>query len=322
MLSDMQQNERCTVLSFPRKGSSEPSGNADTRVSRSGPEPLVIGTTTAELVVSQGDYEDFRAFLQDVCGIVLGTGKEDLVTRRLAGVMRMYGISSLGEMMNHLRTGRNPRMQSCIIDAMTTNETFWFRDSAHFRLLGDRVLPAFAESGRQRMRIWSAACSSGQEPYSISMVVQDYQASNPTPPNTRVEIIATDISTRVLAGARKGIYSGIDAARGLAPDQRERHFTGRGDQLVMRPEIKRRVSFRELNLTKGYELLGRFDVIFCRNVLIYFSNSQKQEILDRMSRILNPGGYLFLGSSESLSSHSDRFEMISESGGFGYRLKS
>jgi len=273
------------------------------------------------MVVPRGDYEDFRTFLQDVCGIVLGPGKEDLVNRRLVGVMRMHGISSLGEMMSHLRTGRNLRMQTCIIDAMTTNETFWFRDTAHFRLLGDRILPSLAERGQERMRVWSAGCSFGQEPYNISMVVEDYQASVPTNTRTKVEIIATDISTRVLAGAKKGIYGSNEVSQGLDPDQRERYFTSRGDQWEVRPEIKRRVSFRELNLTGGYELLGRFDVIFCRNVLIYFSNSQKQDILDRMARILNPGGYLFIGSSESLSSHSDRFEMISESGAFGYRLR-
>jgi len=309
------------VLSFPQKASPKPSGDSDSYVSRSGVEQPVFGEATAEMVVPRGDYEDFRTFLQDVCGIVLGPGKENLVNRRLAGVMRMHGISSLGEMMNHLRTGRNQRMQTCIIDAMTTNETFWFRDTAHFRLLGDRILPSLAESGQERTRVWSAGCSFGQEPYNISMVVEDYQAAVPTNTRTKVEIIATDISTRVLAGAKKGIYGSNEVSQGLDPDQRERYFTSRGDQWEVRPEIKRRVSFRELNLTGGYELLGRFDVIFCRNVLIYFSNSQKQDILDRMARILNPGGYLFIGSSESLSSHSDRFEMISESGGFGYRLR-
>ena len=284
-------------------------------------EQPVFVEATAEMVVSQGDYEDFRTFLQGACGIVLGAGKEGLVNRRLAGVMQMHGISSLGEMLNHLRKGRNPRMQSCIIDAMTTNETFWFRDSAHFRLLGDRIFPALAESGQERMRVWSAACSTGQEPYSISMVVEDYQASSSATTGTKVEIIATDISTRVLAGAKKGIYSGNEVSQGLEPDQCERYFTSRGGQWEVRPEIKRRVSFRELNLTGGYELLGHFDVIFCRNVLIYFSNSQKRDILDRMARILNPGGYLFLGSSESLGGINDRFEMISETGGFGYRLR-
>ena len=153
------------------------------------------------------------------------------------------------------------------------------------------------------------------------MAVEDYQASSPAVAKTKVEIIATDISTRVLSGARKGIYSASEVSRGLEMDQCERYFTSRGDQWEVRPEIRRRVSFRELNLTRGYELLGRFDVIFCRNVLIYFSNSQKKDILDRMARILNPGGYLFLGSSESLGSHNDRFDMIREPGGFCYRLK-
>ncbi|MCP3870501.1 MAG: protein-glutamate O-methyltransferase CheR [Gammaproteobacteria bacterium] len=279
-------------------------------------------SVSSELTLSGGDFKKFQAFLEDACGIVLGAGKEYLVTSRLSGLMRMYDINSVGELMIHLQTGRNPRLRTSIIDAMTTNETFWFRDAAHFRLLEDRVLPAFAATGKLRIRIWSAACSFGQEPYNLSMVIEDTKVRSPSGQIPRVEIIATDISTMALEEARKGVYSGMAASRGLDSGKRNRHFTVRGDGIEVKPEIKKRVSFRELNLTKGYELLGRFDVIFCRNVLIYFSGNQKQDILKRMARILNPGGYLFLGSTESLAGHTDQFEMVSESGGIGYRLKS
>ncbi len=277
--------------------------------------------TSRQPTISGGDYQAFQNFLKDACGIVLGEGKEYLVSSRLGGLMQHYDISNLGQLLNQLHTGRNPRLKGAIIDAMTTNETYWFRDLPHFKLLQERILPECANRLGQRTRIWSAACSSGQEPYNISMVVHDFEEKNPGRPGGPIEIIATDISNRILEQARRGTYFGVAASRGLSVEQCERYFRRVGEALEVRPEIKRRVSFRGLNLTRGYELMGRFDVIFCRNVLIYFSNIQKRDILDRMSRILNPGGYLLLGSSESLSGHSDRFEMINDSGGIVYRLK-
>jgi chemotaxis protein methyltransferase CheR len=212
-------------------------------------------------------------------------------------------------------------LRTAVIDAMTTNETFWFRDIAHFRLLSEKVLAAAPIRGGQPLRVWSAACSSGQEPYSISMAVQEYQMRNPGRIPGGVEIVATDISTRVLQQARKGQYCGLAVSRGLDADQRRQFFMPHGDCLEVRPEIKRRISFRELNLAGSYGLLGRFDVIFCRNVLIYFSSDLKADILNRMAQTLNPGGYLFLGSTESLSSHTGRFEMVTGLGGIVYRLR-
>ncbi|MCB1859060.1 MAG: protein-glutamate O-methyltransferase CheR [Gammaproteobacteria bacterium] len=271
--------------------------------------------------VSQGDYQAFQQFLIDACGIVLGEGKEYLISSRLGGLMRHYDVPTLSHLLEQLRTGRNPRLKTAVVDAMTTNETYWFRDMPHFRLLQNRILPERLGRPGQRVRIWSAACSSGQEPYNISMIVQDFDKSNPGKGANNVEIVATDISNHVLEQARRGVYFGVAASRGLSPEQCDRYFHRKGDTLEVLPEIRRRVSFRGLNLTRGYELMGRFDVIFCRNVLIYFSNTQKQDILVRMSRILNPGGYLLLGSTESLSGYTDRFEMVSESGGIIYRLK-
>ncbi len=272
-------------------------------------------------ILSQSDYKAFQDFLQDACGIVLGAGKEYLVSSRLGSLMRHYDIATVGDLLNQLSYGRNPSLKTGIIDAMTTNETFWFRDMAHFNLLERRILPELSNRPGQRLRIWSAACSSGQEPYNISMVVEEFRAHNRGCFGNVTEIVATDISKRVLDEARRGVYCGMSASRGLSAEQSSRYFIKNGDCLEVRPEFKRQVSFRHANLTQGYELLGRFDVIFCRNVLIYFSRIQKQDILSRMARILNPGGYLLLGSTESISGHSDQFEMISESGGIVYRLK-
>lgn len=271
--------------------------------------------------IGKDEYRAFQDFLEKASGIVLGDSKEYLVASRLSGLMRKRGYASLGALLDVLRRGADMSLRTAVVDAMTTNETFWFRDISHFRLLTEQVLPEAGGRGPRPLRIWSAACSSGQEPYSISMAVQDYQSAHPGRLAGNVEITATDISTDILLQARKGEYCGLSVSRGLDAKQRKQYFTPKGDCLEVRPEIRRRILFRELNLVGSYSLLGRFDVIFCRNVLIYFSSALKADILKRMSQALNPGGYLFLGSTESLSGHSDRFEMVTGMGGIVYRLK-
>jgi len=217
--------------------------------------------------------------------------------------------------------GINISLQVSVIDAMTTNETFWFRDVSHFNMLADVIFPEAESRPRRSVRIWSAACSSGQEPYNISMTVQKYLSRNPGRLSGGVEILGTDISNQILEEAKKGVYCGISASRGMGAEDQKRYFIPRDDCLEVRPEIRKRVSFRSQNITQSYTLLGRFDVVFCRNVLIYFSAEKKADIIDRFARCLNPGGYLFLGSTESLVSHSDLFEMMRFSGGIVYRLK-
>lgn len=276
-------------------------------------------TANNQSVFSSGDYQAFKELLRNASGIDLGDGKEYLVTSRLSGLLQKYNFSSLHELITALSSGCDNRLRSSVVDAMTTNETFWFRDQAHFRLLETKV---FSESSGQRLRIWSAACSSGQEPYTISMQAQDYRTRNPGKLIGDVEIVATDISNSILQEARQGVYSGMSASRGLAPDQQKRYFMEHSDGLEVRPEIKRRIRFQEFNLTRGFEALGRFDIIFCRNVLIYFPAAVKQDIIHRMSKILRPGGYLFLGSTESMSSHTKTFKMVAEQGGIVYQLKS
>lgn len=280
-----------------------------------------IKTTTQRAKLSSSDYQAFRKFLEEACGIVLGADKEYLVSSRLGGLMGDFGITTYSDLIAQLQSGRNSRLKTAIVDAMTTNETFWFRDMAHYRMMEEKLLPELTQKPGQRIRIWSAACSSGQEPYNISMILQDFQSRNLGKLSPSSEIVATDISTAILADAKRGVYSGMAASRGMSADQQHRYFIERDDALEVKPEIKKRVNFRELNLTKGYELLGRFDLIFCRNVLIYFSHDQKSDIINRMARSLNPGGYLFLGSTESLSTHTDRFEMVSALGGICYKLK-
>ncbi|MBT3047472.1 MAG: CheR family methyltransferase [Candidatus Thiodiazotropha sp.] len=270
--------------------------------------------------ITPAEYESFKAFLQQACGILLGNGKEYLVSSRLNKIMQDAQVESLGALLKLLHSAAHSRLKVKVIDAMTTNETFWFRDIGHYILLKETILPDLNLQRGSAIRIWSAACSSGQEPYNISMIAEEYKlikaAARP------VQIIATDISSKMLEEARAGIYCGLSVERGLTQEQRRRFFVPKERCLEVRQEIKHRVSFSSLNLAGSYHGLGKFDVIFCRNVLIYFSNELKRDIVDRMANALNPGGYLFLGSTESINQLTDRFEMKVGHGGISYRLKS
>jgi chemotaxis protein methyltransferase CheR len=259
-----------------------------------------------------------QAFLQDTSGIMLGEGKEYLVTSRLGRLMRDRDIATVGDLLAKLKTRSDMQLYSSFIDAMTTNETFWFRDKVHFDMLANTVLPELSGS----VKLWSAACSSGQESYNLAMSLHDYLAVKGAGKITNATVLGTDISSKILEEARRGIYCGLSASRGMTPEQQQRYFIAKDECLEVRPEIKQRVSFRELNLTQRFDTLGKFDVIFCRNVLIYFSVDQKAEIINRFAESMNPGGFLFLGSTESLSAHSDRFDMVSSNKAIGYKLRS
>jgi chemotaxis protein methyltransferase CheR len=230
-------------------------------------------------------------------------------------------IKDFSVLLERLRSPGHEQLKIKVIDAMTTNETYWFRDVGHFTLVKEVVLPELNKQRGDKIRFWSAACSSGQEPYSISMVVEDYVRSNRTHAKQSIEIMATDISTKVMEEARNARYCGMSMERGLTPEIKQRYFIPTQGCMEVQPEIRKRVQFRELNLTKSFDGLGRFDVIFCRNVLIYFSNELKRDIVNRLTRALNPGGYLLLGSTESLNQFSDRFQMQFTGGSIIYRLK-
>ncbi|MBU1191874.1 MAG: protein-glutamate O-methyltransferase CheR [Gammaproteobacteria bacterium] len=272
--------------------------------------------------LSNQDYESFRTFLESACGIVLGENKHYLVVSRLSRLMADEGVETLADLVAHLKDDRKRQLRERIVEAMTTNETFWFRDTFPFDILKETIFPDLADRRVRSPRIWSSACSSGQEPYSISMTIQEYQASRPGS-LTDVQIMATDISPTILLDAKEASYDALALARGLSNERKQKFFTPlRDGRWQARPEIRNRVRFSQANLLQSYSLLGRFDVIFCRNVLIYFSSESKSDILARMARVLNPGGYLFLGSSESITQYSDEFEMVRCPRGSVYRVKS
>ncbi len=258
----------------------------------------------ANSAISSDAYSRFQQFLEQVAGIVLGNNKQYLVDSRLGTIMAEEGIATLDELLSRMQGPAALKLRERVIDAMTTNETLWFRDSKPYQLLEQLILPGYA--GRP-LRIWSAACSSGQEPYSISFTVEESREKNPAAAPSRVEIVATDLSTAMLASARAAEYDAMSIARGLTPQQKQKFFDQREQHWVVKPQYRRSVGFRKLNLQDSYSALGRFDVIFCRNVLIYFSAELKRDILDRMADALHPGGYLILGSSESVNGYSDRY---------------
>ncbi len=270
--------------------------------------------------ITEADYEKFRIFLEKVSGIVLGDNKQYLITSRLNKILDELKLANFTQLMERIE--KESSLREKIMDAMTTNETSWFRDGYPYEFLRNHILPEAVKLHRNRkLRIWSAACSSGQEPYSISMIFQEFVNANPGALPNDLEIIATDISPTVLQAARSGLYEGMALSRGLSDDRKKRFFLQNDDRWQVRPEIRARVTFREFNLLQNYNLLGKFDVIFCRNVLIYFSSQLKTEVLGKFSESLNPQGYLFLGGSESMSGYSEAYNMVRCPPGVAYCLK-
>ncbi|MDC3332603.1 protein-glutamate O-methyltransferase CheR [bacterium] len=257
------------------------------------------------------DYQKFQVFLADNCGILLGDNKHYLVKSRLTRLMGEAEIASLGELVDQISQFSHRGLREKVIDAMTTNETLWFRDTHPFEIFKNRLLPEFQESSSSRIRVWSAACSSGQEPFSLSMNVEELMLERPGFFRSPVEIVATELSPTMLERCRAAQYDSLSLGRGLSDERRKRFFDEVDERYWrIKPSVTSRVTFKPLNLMDGYQSLGQFDVVFCRNVLIYFSAELKADILSRIRATLRPGGYLVLGSSEGLSDVGKQFEMI------------
>jgi chemotaxis protein methyltransferase CheR len=271
--------------------------------------------------ITAQEYEAFKTFLQDACGILLGENKQYLVKSRLRRILEEHKLHTLGDLLERLKRPGRTGLRELVIDAMTTNETLWFRDNHPFRILQEKLLPEFAERKTlQPLRMWSAACSTGQEPYSVGMIVEEFRRGKPGKLRD-VRITATDISKSVLEVARRGEYEMIAIGRGLSPARQKQFFTpSPNGGWQIRPQLKSMVDFKELNLLERY-MLGKFDIVMCRNVLIYFSAELKIDILTRIHATLNPGGYLILGASESLNGLPHLYEMVQCHPGIIYRKK-
>ncbi len=265
-------------------------------------------------------YLAFCDYLEESTGITLGANKSYLVSNRLGSILKKHGIDSLSDALQRLQRGSCTQLKLDIIDAMTTNETSWFRDEYPFEYLKETILPQLSGKRMTIPRIWSAACSYGHEAYSMSMAIEEYLQKNPGALPGGIQIVATDISTRVLKSAAAAEFDRMSMSRGLSDERKQRYFTSATDDTyLLSDKIKNRVRFQNLNLLDSYAMLGKFDIIFCRNVLIYFSNENKSRIMDKFASAINPGGILILGASETVTNYSKAFEMVKCPRGVVYR---
>jgi chemotaxis protein methyltransferase CheR len=254
--------------------------------------------------VTLSDYEFLRKFLKERSGLDLSSEKQYLVESRLIPLARRNGLPGIAELVAKLKAGSDP-ISVEVVEAMATHETFFFRDKIPFDHLRETIFPALlqARAHRRALRIWCAASSSGQEPYSIAMSVKQFSALA----GWRVEIIATDLSHAVLEKSKAGIFSQFEVQRGLPIQLLVKYFSPVGELWQLNADIRAMVAHRQLNLLQDFSQLGLFDVIFCRNVLIYFDHDTKIGIFDRLARALEPDGVLVLGAAESVAGISDAF---------------
>ena len=271
---------------------------------------------------SDTEYDTFRKFLEQSCGILLGENKHYLIDSRLRRMMMQHKFANLTELVKMAEKRGNESFRQAVIDAMTTNETLWFRDKHPFDYFRDTLLPEIFQSQDGPPRVWCCASSTGQEPYSLSICVEEYRRKQGPAARKDLNILATDIATSVLDQARSGQYDVLAINRGLTQDRLTMHFrpTPSGQQEV-RPEVRQRVDFRQFNLKDPFVTLGRFDVVFCRNVLIYFSTELQTDILRKIHSVLKPGGYLFVGGSETPKGLSQFFTMKYYNPGVVYQKK-
>ena len=264
--------------------------------------------------MSGDDFEFLCKLLKDRSGLVLSRDKSYLLESRLLPVARKHGHKSLDELLRMLRGRLAGDLAREIVEAMTTNESFFFRDIKPFDQFRAFVVPALlkARAERRQLRIWSAACSSGQEPYTIAMLLleQQHKLSDWT-----IELLATDLSTEILEKARTGLYSQFEVQRGLPIQYLVKYFKQQGDRWLIDPRLRERVHFRQFNLLDDPMPLGIFDVVFCRNVLIYFDQPTKAVVLERIARVLAPDGFLYLGGAETVLGVSERFQALADQRG-------
>ena len=254
------------------------------------------------------EFEYVVRLLRERAGIVIGPDKEYLLDLRLGPVVKSNGLHTLTELVDRLKAGAEA-LVSQVVDSMTTNETSFFRDGGPFDLLRTAVLPELtAQRSRDRpIRIWCAAASTGQEPYSLAMLLRENRSQFG---GHTFEIVATDIATHVLARAEAGIYSRFEVQRGMPPALLAKYFDRDADDWQIKSEIRKSVTFRRHNLMSDPRALGLFDLVLCRNVLIYFDQPTKARVLERIAGQLRPGGKLLLGGAETVFGISSLFQPV------------
>ncbi|MCX7713807.1 MAG: protein-glutamate O-methyltransferase CheR [Chthoniobacterales bacterium] len=279
----------------------------------------------ADFFKDPSDIEQLSKFVAEHCGIHLGQDKAYLFQSRLGSLIISSGAKTISEFLQKARSDTSGRLRDRIIDAMTTHETYWFRDEKPWQALEKQILPYLAtlvrDNKRTRVRIHCAACSTGQEPYSIAMLIDDLQKRGKLHGirAEQFEILATDISSGTLALAMRATYNQIEVSRGLQERWRKPYFVQNGTTWTLIEPIRKMVTFKRFNLQEPMSPLGKFDLVLCRNVAIYFPENLKIDLFRRIADSLHYGGYLMLGGSEALLSHADLFRREFVEGSIFYR---
>jgi chemotaxis protein methyltransferase CheR len=272
------------------------------------------------MTITESDFQYVRELMLSRSAIVLDKGKEYLVESRLMPLARRHGETDVAGLLGRLRTRIDPHLQTEIIDALTTNETSWFRDRHPYDALANHLLPAAmkARGAEHRLNIWSAACSSGQEPYSIAMTMMD---SQPVLASWHNSIVATDLATSMVARTKEAFYTQLEINRGLPATHLVRHFERDGTGWRVRKQLRDMVSVYQHNLVTQPPSFGPYDIVFLRNVLIYFSRDTKRDILSRVRRVMRPEAFLVLGAAETTLNLDDNFDRVEMGNASVYRLK-
>jgi chemotaxis protein methyltransferase CheR len=256
--------------------------------------------------MTEHEFDVLRVFLKTRSGLALSQDKRYLVESRLKAVYEHAGLESLSKLCGELKSGKHKALEKAVVDAMTTNETFFFRDKSPFDIFENTLLPRFLKerASTRRLRIWCAAASTGQEPYSIAMILKEAATRLA---GWKIDLVASDISLEVLEKAKAGVYNQFEVQRGLPPRLLAKYFLQSGDQWRISPEIRAMVDFRYVNLIEDFSFFGIFDIIYCRNVLIYFDLNTKRDVLARLSEAMEADAVLLMGASETVLGVSDLF---------------
>lgn len=263
-------------------------------------------------MLNADDFSYLSRLLKERSGLALTPDKAYLITTRVKPLLEKHGLRDISEMVRQMKAGRLRELADEVVDAMTTNESLFFRDTKPFEALTQMMLPtlAAARGPRRPIRIWCAAASTGQEPYSIAMLLEENSARFG---GREISILGTDLSQAALGRARAGEYTSFEVGRGIPADMLARYFTkGQQNHYIVADRIRSRVTFKPRNLLEEFDSLGNFDIIFCRNVLIYFDRPTKSDVLNRLARVLAPDGYLILGGPETTLGLCDAFERHAE----------
>ena len=281
----------------------------------------------ASVKVTPEELALFSDYISTISGIHLSSGKGYLLETRLAKMLRSTETDNFTDLYKKIRADFSKKLEQQLLDAMTTNETLFFRDRAPFDLLQHKIIPdlidkrvpgADINKSPLSLKIWSAACSTGQEVYSIGIVLKELLGDTT---NHNVTILGTDISDRAVTKASYGYYNWVDIERGLPPDKLNKYFHKENDKWKIDDEIRSLATFKKLNLMNDFSHLGQFDIVFCRNVAIYFPEEKKKSLFNRISKLLKPDGALIIGSTESIATVCPTFESKRYLRSIFYQLK-